>query len=654
MVTSVQTAEELRDILLDLQRENADLRLASSQGKLLVAALESLLSVDSDMEPFAVVFQSLQQVFDYAYSSVMVEEGDYLHCIAAEKHVCVGQEMPISSQLKKVLNGRVSVKLGTSLGREQTDNDKEMITAGQPALYLPIRVQEKRGVLVLVRSSEADGFDRADISLAQRFSLLASHALAIRSHHQSADENNRLQELTEKLEYHAYFDQLTGLPNRSLMQQRVNKALGARLPKNIFALAFIDVDKFKQINDYFGHSLGDRLLEKIANRISAVIRETDTLARISGDEFVLLIDPLKNRKNLAQVVARVTEILNATYVIEGHEIHASVSIGISICPDHGNDYEALRSNADNAMYRAKGSNKGDPVYFNAEMGRALTARMELENRLRRAIRDKSFVCALQPKIDLDSASISGFEALVRWRDEEGAIHPPGAFLTVATELGLLNEITEIVCSKAIEALSVLEPVFGDDISIALNVGGAQANDHEFMQHLVATLMASGCASRFILELTEDAMVAATQFRSLVQPILKAADIRVSIDDFGTGYSCLSALAEIQADELKIDRSFITGVHNNPINQRILFAIENLAQAIGMNVVAEGVETREDLEFLLQNTSIDQVQGFLFARPMAAKYLAEIGDGMCPPELRDLILRMRAEKNVIRLEANGKR
>jgi len=637
----MQTVEELRGLLQELQGENAALRVSSHHGKLLVSGLDSLLSVEDGSDPFTIVFQSLRQVFDFSRASALMEEGDALRCIASEDETKLGSSWAINSLLRKVLNGRTCAIMITAEAAIGADAVTDASLVGRPALFLPIKVLDKRGVLILSRDHDAEGFHRDHVSLGDKFSLLASHALAIRSGRQSEYENQRLQELTEQLEYRAYYDELTGTANRALLQKHVEAAIADREADDAFALAFIDVDKFKHINDYFGHALGDQLLIQLSQRVINAVRETDVFGRISGDEFVLMINPLEDKAGVAEVVERVARALDAPYLIEGHEIHASVSIGISICPDHGGDYETLRRNADNAMYRAKQSTKGDPVYFSAEMGRALTARMELENRLRHAIRERRFMCALQPKIDLRTARVIGFEALVRWRDEDGSIHAPGEFVGVATELGLLDDITKIVTEKALSAFEVLDPVFGDDTSIALNVAGVQANDHEFMTQLIATLTASGFAKRIILELTEDAMVAATQFRTLIQPLLSATGVGVSIDDFGTGYSCLSTLANLQADELKIDRAFVTGVHKDQINQKILFTIEHLARAIGLKTVAEGVETREELAFLMERTSIDVAQGFYFAVPMAAEKLAELGDSIIPSEMRVLVRDRRA-------------
>ena len=249
------------------------------------------------------------------------------------------------------------------------------------------------------------------------------------------------------------------------------------------------------------------------------------------------------------------------------------------------------------------------------MGRAITARMELEQRLRLAIRDRRFCCAFQPKVDIRSQEVVGFETLVRWRDDDGEIHPPSSFIDLAIELGLIDTITRFVLAEALaldRAASTGSSAPGTTISV--NVAAKQASDLKFMRSLVEILQASPFAPRIMLELTEDAFVAKSQFQTQVLPLLREIGVRVSIDDFGTGYSSLSALADITADELKVDRSFISSIHQRPRSQSVLRAIELLGHALGMTIVAEGVETFEELAYLQAATRIRQAQGFYFSKP----------------------------------------
>jgi diguanylate cyclase (GGDEF)-like protein len=412
----------------------------------------------------------------------------------------------------------------------------------------------------------------------------------------------------------AYFDELTGLANRALLQKKIEETLQSKETVGRFALAFFDLDNFKHINDFYNHAIGDALLVTIAQRILNCIRTSDTLARISGDEFVLIVDPTDDDQKLRTFINGILHQLKRPFYIEDHEIFTSASIGVSIYPDHGTSYETLRRNADTAMYQAKHSSKGSAAIYDPGMGQDIANRMELEQRLRVAIRDRHFRCAFQPKVDIHSQQVVGFEALIRWCDEAGVISPPSHFIGLAVELGLIDAITHLVLSESIKAVDKIDDAFGRDVTISINVAAKQACEIEFMKSFVESLKNTGRPERFILEVTEDAFVATGQFQRLIMPILRDAGVRVSIDDFGTGYSSLSALADIAVDEVKIDRSFITAIHQRPRNQSILKAIESLGHALGITVVAEGVETFEELAFLQAATRIRYAQGYYFAKP----------------------------------------
>jgi diguanylate cyclase (GGDEF)-like protein/PAS domain S-box-containing protein len=425
----------------------------------------------------------------------------------------------------------------------------------------------------------------------------------------------------DELARRAYFDDLTGLPNRLVIEQRVGEAIDRGDAR--FAVAFIDLDNFKHINDYYSHAIGDALLCKVAERIGQHLRPTDMLARISGDEFLLLVDPVETEEQVHQLVEQLVGELKNPFHLEAFEVFSSASLGVSIFPEHGTSYEALRRNADNAMYRAKHGAKGAAVYFDSSMGEAITARMELEQRLRLAIRDRKFCCAFQPKVEVQTQQVVGFETLVRWRDEDGEIQPPSAFVGLAIELGLIDPITHFVLEEAVASIERLDEAFGAGTTISINVAAKQAGDIDFMRSLMRAIDESRYARRLMLELTEDAFVAQNRFQAEVLPMIRELGVRVSIDDFGTGYSSLSVLADITADELKVDRSFITAIHQRPRSQSVLRTIESLGHALGMSVVAEGVETFEELAYLQAMTRIRQAQGFYFSRPFILEYLSEL-------------------------------
>jgi len=413
----------------------------------------------------------------------------------------------------------------------------------------------------------------------------------------------------------AYFDELTGLPTRRVIEHRANHFLKRDDGNTRFALAFLDIDNFKHINDYYGHAIGDALLVEFAKRLAMDLRESDMLSRISGDEFLLLLNPVQSQHEVEEYIRYTLERLRAPFFIDGSEIFASTSIGVSLHPEHGRDYDTLRQNADIAMYRVKNDGKGSAAFFDAGMQREAEARTRVEQSLRLAILEKRFCCAFQTKVDIRSQTITGIEALVRLRDDEGVIQAPGTFINLAVELGLIDELTHLVLAEIVKSIDPINETFGPHASISINVAARQAGNPEFMRSFAQAIEATGFPKRFMIEVTEDAFVAKTHFQDDILPIFRKLGVGISIDDFGTGYSSLSALADITADEIKIDRSFITDIHMRPRSQGILRAIESLSEALGMTVIAEGIETFEELAYLQAATKIRYAQGYYFSRPI---------------------------------------
>ncbi|WP_420968059.1 putative bifunctional diguanylate cyclase/phosphodiesterase [Bradyrhizobium sp. B120] len=410
----------------------------------------------------------------------------------------------------------------------------------------------------------------------------------------------------------AYYDELTGLPTRRVIEHRVNGLIRDSAQSH-FALAFLDVDNFKHINDYYGHAIGDALLVELSKRLGHALRETDILSRISGDEFLLL--PISGNEEVAEFIHIMQERLKAPFFIEDSEIFASTSIGVSLHPMHGRSYEALRQNADIAMYRVKNNGKGATAFFDNSMEREALARMKIEQSLRLAILEKRFCCAFQPKVDIRTQEIKGIEALVRLRDDEGVIQAPGTFINLAVELGLIDELTFLVLAEIVKSIDLINDTFGPTATISINVAAKQAGNVEFMRRFARAIEETGFPKRFMIEVTEDAFVTRSHFQDQILPILRGIGVGISIDDFGIGYSSLSALADITADEIKIDRSFITDIHKRPRSQGILRAIESLSEALGMMVIAEGIESYEELTYLQAATKIRYAQGYYFAKPI---------------------------------------
>lgn len=617
----MEGSEELRETLVAMRREIGALRVEATHANLLLEALDAMLDVDAEHDPFIGVFAALLPVFECSGAIVLIEnpaDPRYLECIASNDPALVGSFRERNRKLDKVLAGRTVTTVSTAAGDASapaTEDD------ARPALYLPLGVRDRRGLMILLRDRGCPGFDRHHVRLAGKFSVLASHAFAVTHASRTEAESQRLQQMTlqlkasqEALTHRANHDQLTGLPNRLHVQELVGLLVAEKGASQKFALAFLDIDDFKRVNDFHGHAAGDALLVGIADRLRAELRQSDIIGRISGDEFVIVFDAFDQTEELVVAVDRISRRLHAPFRIGGHDITISGSIGVALWPEHGHDYETLRGYADTAMYRAKATHKGGVTFFHPSMGREMSERMSLEQQLREALAQRQFQCALQQKVDLRTRRVVGFEALVRWVDTHGTIHPPARFLKLASELDMLDDITAIVLDNLCEALPWLDRGFGADVSYSINVSPVQATRSSFVRQLVRRIADTGRAENFLLELTEETFLATDVFQLQCLPLIRAAGIGLSIDDFGTGYSSLAILADITADELKVDRSLVASIGQRPRNQGILRAIESLGTNLGMTVVAEGIETAEEKDYLLGSTGLAIGQGYLFHRP----------------------------------------
>lgn len=631
----MEGSEELRETLVEMRREVDILRTETTHANLLLSALDAVLCVDGDNDPFAGVFSALMPVFDYSCAIVLVERrhgDDSLECVASSQPAAVGSIWKITRLFGKALSGRIVTTVSDG-GPDECPGDFGINLSGvQPALYLPLGIRNRRGLMMLLRSEDQPGFDRAHVAVARKFSLLASHALAASRANQTEAESNRLQHLTEQLKisqealrFRANFDALTGLPNRTHIQELVDDLIRTADDDRKVAFAFLDLDDFKQVNDHHGHAIGDELLRQIAKRVKSEIRSTDIFGRISGDEFVIILNPVDQRSDASALISRVRSRLKRPFRIEGVGIKTSASIGVALYPDHGRDYDTLRRHADMAMYRAKSSSKGGVAFFNRTLGRRATEKLSLERCIRGALSNREFRCALQQKVDFCTRTIVGFEALSRWVDQSGAVHAPGEFLPLASELGVLDGITHLIVDDLIQHLPELDAKFGLATKYSINISAAQSMKMPFMLKLAQRIYDTGQAGRVILELTEESFAAIGPFQTHVLPMLREAGVSISIDDFGTGYSSLAKLADLTVDELKIDRSLVSSIHQRPRNQSILRAIESLGSALSVSVVAEGIETLEEQDYLINQTRLRLGQGYLFHKP---EFIADLiaGDG----------------------------
>jgi len=445
------------------------------------------------------------------------------------------------------------------------------------------------------------------------------------SHHVIACSDISLRKKQEaRIRHQANFDLLTELPNRWLTTERLEQAiLYATRGKTGLAVLFIDLNGFKQVNDGLGHQAGDELLKQVAKRLRACTRLSDVVGRLGGDEFLIVAADATEPRVGSSLAQKIIYSFADPFQILGREIYCVPSIGVAHYPDDGNTAEFLVRNADMAMYTAK-QNKAHPVVlFEPHMLSAAADRLDIENDLRRAYERKEFVLYYQPKVDATSRAIVGAEALVRWLHPERGLVPPAAFITLAEECGLINAIGEWTLREACTQFVRWRDAGGNLKSVSVNLSPTQFQDRGLTtvveRILHDTKIPAGCLE---LELTESAMSVDMESAITTLGTLKAMGVKLSIDDFGTGYSSLAYLKRLPIDVVKIDRSFVKDLSTSQVDGKIVDAIIDLAGGLGFNVVAEGVETREQAE-ILRNSHCELLQGYLFSKPVDAAAFGQL-------------------------------
>ena len=422
----------------------------------------------------------------------------------------------------------------------------------------------------------------------------------------------------EKLEHLANHDPVTGLPNRLLMNDRLRQMmLSAQRSKSIVAVALVDLDHFKLINDTFGHNRGDQLLQTMSHRMLACVREADTVVRLGGDEFVLLLSGAGRGEAMSQVVQRVLQTIARPSQIEGRELSVSCSVGVSIFPRDGRDVQTLLKNADTAMYKAKELGRNNFQFYSPEMNTVITERLEMQSALRRAVEHKQFALLYQPKVDLVTGQIAGMEALLRVKGENGELSLPENFITLAEESGLIVQIGEWVMREACNFNKSLQERGLPPMRVAINLSARHLTRYDLVRAVEQALQHAELSAEYLeLELTESMVMHDPEGVIATLAQLQALGIQLSIDDFGTGYSSLSYLKRFPVASLKIDQSFVRELGQDENAAAIVKAIISLGHSLDMKVIAEGVETEKQMSFFLENRC-DAMQGFLFSRPLSA-------------------------------------
>jgi diguanylate cyclase (GGDEF)-like protein len=419
----------------------------------------------------------------------------------------------------------------------------------------------------------------------------------------------------DRLAYMAQFDALTGLPNRSLYLDRLAHAIDAASRDHTpVAVLFVDIDRFKQVNDTLGHGVGDELLVQIAQRLKSAVRSGDTIGRLSGDEFALVLSPLAQPDHAGIVGQKIIDALATPFQIKGHTVYVSGSVGISLFPGDASDPETLLKNADLAMYRAKQSGRNGCQFYMPEMQQRALARLNLEHALREALERDQYVLLYQPRIDLRTGRVAGLEALLRWRNGEELV-APREFIPVLEDTGLIIPVGERVVSMVCQQVLQWQQAGLELPPVSINISARQFRQEKLDVALTRPIEASGLDPRlFEFELNESMLMHDAEGAIATLKRIKAQGIRLVLDDFGTGYSSLHYLKRFPLDSLKIDREFIRDMLDDANNARIVAAIIGLARTLELRVVAEGVENPQQLAFLRRH-GCDEAQGFGLARPL---------------------------------------
>ncbi|MBD1805142.1 EAL domain-containing protein [Microcoleus sp. FACHB-SPT15] len=421
------------------------------------------------------------------------------------------------------------------------------------------------------------------------------------------------------LQHQASHDRLTGLPNRMLFDERLSLALAhTHRYGEMLAVVFLDLDGFKTINDTLGHAVGDQLLQIVAERLKGCLRSEDVLARWGGDEFTLLLSTIGSAEDTAKIATKILNVLNAPLKLGGQELHIKASLGIALAPYDGEDAETLLKNADAAMYRAKQQGRNNYQLYTSAIGTKAQERLVLENNLYKALERQEFRLHYQPQIDLRTGEIVGMEALIRWQNEETGFIPPSLFIPLAEEMGLINAIGEWVLWTACAQNRTWQSLGLPPIRMAVNLSALQFQQKNLVNIIAQVLESTKLEARYLeLEITESIAMHDIPVTISVLRTLQSMGIQIAIDDFGTGYSSLSSLKHFPLDKLKIDQSFVRELVTDSFDAAIVKALIALGHGLKLEVIAEGVETQEQLTFL-RSVKCDGMQGYLLSRPLSAE------------------------------------
>jgi diguanylate cyclase (GGDEF)-like protein/PAS domain S-box-containing protein len=513
--------------------------------------------------------------------------------------------MPAASVLHGVLGGTAALRTpGDSLHGGPRDCPWcAWLARVRSAICVPVSDNGHAYSVLVLGSTREEAFDADDVRFAETIGHVLSTAL-------------RRQRVEQQLSYLAQFDTLTGLPNRNLLQDRLQQTVAqARRRNRHTGVLFVDLDRFKRVNDTLGHHAGDLLIVEVARRLQKCVRAGDTVGRISGDEFAIVLADLDQADNAARVAGKVLQVLARPFDIEGTEIFASASIGISTFPSDGEHAETLLRNADMAMVRAKKTTRNAYCYFTPSMNQRAAVRLQLDTDLRRAVERREFALHYQPKVDLATGSLAGMEALLRWNHPERGLVSPAEFIPALEDSGLIIPVGEWVLEEACGQIRRWQEAGLDPVPVAINLSARQFRRPDLDRAIERVLAAAGVPSSLIeLEITESSLMENPEEAVRQLDHLRAAGLKISVDDFGTGYSSLSYLTRLPLSALKIDRSFVRDAGASAEASSIVRAVIDMAHNLRFTVVAEGVESEGHAAFLRRH-GCDQAQGYYYGRPL---------------------------------------
>lgn len=439
-----------------------------------------------------------------------------------------------------------------------------------------------------------------------------------------SSKNEQLAVAVQKMEHMAYHDALSGLPNRRLFLHTLNSSIAsAKRNAHQIAVVFVDLDRFKNINDTFGHEFGDLLLQGFSRKMAENLRQVDTVSRQGGDEFTIILNEIKATEDIVPLVKRIQSILEKPVVVNGQELHVSMSIGIAVYPQDGETTEELMKHADIAMYHAKENGKNNYQFFSGEMQTTMSRKIQLENDLREALAGDEFVLHYQPQVEAASGKVIGMETLIRWQTRDGAIVPPGEFISLAEETRLILPMGEWVLYNACRQAKQWHDEGHTHLKLAVNLSPLQFMHDDLMDTVQHVLESTGfSASSLELEITESVAVYDAEKTIARMQALRNMGVRIALDDFGTGYSSLVYLKQFPINSLKIARPFIQDMVRGPKDKALVEAIVSMAHSLELSVIAEGVETAEQLA-ALKKLHCDEIQGYYFSKPLTAEKFTHI-------------------------------